>query len=108
MKNNELICFQLISNAGMAKSAFVEAIRAAEEEKFELANQKMSEGKEFLIQGHTVHASVIQKEAAGEKTETSLLLIHAEDQLMSAEMTELLANTIIAQAKKIKELSSLR
>lgn len=60
----------------------------------------MNEGKEFLIQGHSVHASVIQKEAAGEKTETSLLLIHAEDQLMSAEMTELLANTIIRQAKK--------
>lgn len=100
MENNELICFQLISNAGMAKSSFVEAIRAAEEEKFELAAQKMNEGKEFLIQGHSVHASVIQKEAAGEKTETSLLLIHAEDQLMSAEMTELLANTIIRQAKK--------
>lgn len=30
MENMELVCFQIISSAGMAKSSFVEAIKAGE------------------------------------------------------------------------------
>lgn len=108
MENMELICFQIISNAGMAKSAFVEAIRAGEKGEFENAEKKMEEGRGYMVNGHTVHAGLIQKEAAGEKTPLSLLLLHAEDQMMSAELTELMANTILSQAKRICELENSR
>lgn len=64
----------------------------------------MKEGKEFFVKGHEAHAGLIQKEAAGEKTNVSLLLMHAEDQLMSAETIELMANTAIRNLARIAEL----
>ena len=38
------------------------------------------------MNGHHAHASLIQKEASGDKVEPSLIIMHAEDQMMSAEM----------------------
>ena len=104
MENMELICFQIISNVGMAKSAYVEAIQLAEKGDFDTAGTRMKEGKEFFVKGHEEHAGLIQKEAAGEKTNVSLLLMHAEDQLMSAETIELMANTAIRNLARIAEL----
>lgn len=106
MEKTELTCFQLISNAGMAKSSFMEAISLAEKNDFENAENKMKEGSGFLIAGHTAHAGMIQKEAAGEAAPVSLLLIHAEDQLMSAELTETMAKKNIALIKRLSALEN--
>lgn len=106
MENLELICFQMISNAGMAKSSFAEAMQEAEAGHFDAAEEKIKEGKEFLISGHTVHAGLIQKEAAGEKTDMNLLLVHAEDQLISCEILELMAETNLRQARRLAALEA--
>ena len=60
-----------------------------------LRGKKIEEAKEFLLQGHHSHTSLIQKEAAGEKLEFSLIIMHAEDQLISAETIKDLAIEII-------------
>lgn len=106
MEQMELACFQLISNAGMAKSAFMEAQQLAEEKDFEGAAAKMKEGNDFLIAGHNSHAGLIQKEAAGEPTTVSLLLLHAEDQLMSAELIETIVTTNIKLLRRVAALES--
>ncbi|HRM20099.1 MAG TPA: PTS lactose/cellobiose transporter subunit IIA, partial [Trichococcus flocculiformis] len=48
------------------------------------------------------HASLIQKEAAGEKVEFSLIIMHAEDQMMAAETTKLLIEEMIEMFKQLK------
>lgn len=87
----ELICFQLIANSGAAKSSYVEAIKAAKQGDFELADAKIQEAETAFIEAHKIHSELIQQEAAGEKTEFSLLFMHAEDQMASTEMVQLLA-----------------
>ena len=104
MEGLELKCFELISNVGNAKSLFVEAIREAKEGNFDEADLKIKEGEEFFIQGHRVHAQIIQCEANGQIIESSLLLIHSEDQLMSAETIKLMADELIDSYKTIYEL----
>ena len=69
----------------MARGSYIEAIDLAEQGKFDEAEAKIKEGDEFFTGGHSAHAQLIQKEANGENTEVVLLLVHAEDQLMSAE-----------------------
>ena len=91
----ELICFQLIANSGAAKSCFVEAIQAAKKGQFEDANAKLVEAEEAFVEAHKIHAELIQKEAGGEKTEFSLLFMHAEDQMASTELVQLLAQELI-------------
>lgn len=91
MEGLELICFQIISAVGTARSIFIEAIREAKEGNIQSARDMIAEGAEVFTQGHHSHMELIQKEASGEKTEINLLLIHTEDMLMSAESFRILA-----------------
>lgn len=97
----EMICFQIISNSGAAKSNYVEAIQKAKEKDYETAKELMEGAEEFFVGAHKVHADLIQREAQGQKTEFSLLFMHAEDQMASCEMAKLLAEEIIELYQKV-------
>ncbi len=85
MEGLELICFEIISSVGMARSLYIEAIQEAKAGNFEQAQELIKQGDESFTEGHHSHAKLIQQEAGGEATQMTLLLTHAEDQLMSAE-----------------------
>lgn len=87
--------FQMISNVGVAKSLAVEAIYAAKEKNYELAEEKLNESNQYFVEGHKSHSSFIKREAEGEKLEYSMIFMHAEDQLMSVETITILAKEII-------------
>lgn len=95
MEGNELISFQIISAVGTARSMYIEAIQLAKQGEIASAKQLMADGVEMFSQGHHAHAGLIQKEACGEKTEFSLLLMHAEDQMMTTETLKLMADEFI-------------
>jgi cellobiose PTS system EIIA component len=101
MSEIELACFQIISNVGMARSSYIEAISKAKIGEFELAEGCMKDGQEYFLKGHEGHAGLIQREARGESVVCSLLLVHAEDQLMSAEGFKIIANEMIDNYKRI-------
>ncbi|MDF9824634.1 PTS system cellobiose-specific IIA component [Breznakia sp. PF5-3] len=101
MEGLELTCFQIISNVGGARSCFIEAIQQAKAKDFEKAQKSIEEGEAFFTEGHHAHAQLIQSEANGELSNITLLLIHAEDQLMSAEAFKILANEFIDVYKQI-------
>lgn len=101
----EMIYFQIISAVGMARSMFIEAIQKAKVGDFEAAFKCMEEGNEYFIEGHQAHAKLIQKEASGNKLEFTLILVHAEDQFMSAEAFKILAKEFIDVYKRIEEVT---
>lgn len=92
----ELICMQMITNSGSAKSSYIEAIQKAKEGDFDGAERLMEEGDEFFSACHGVHGDLLAKEASGEKIEFALILMHAEDQMASTEMAKVMAREIIA------------
>lgn len=100
MNELEEISFEIISTAGTARSLYIESIQSAKKGLFEKAEKQMEEGKELFIQGHHAHAQLIQKEASGEGATVTLLLVHAEDQLMSAEAFRILASEFLDLYKK--------
>ncbi|NLC96983.1 MAG: PTS lactose/cellobiose transporter subunit IIA [Erysipelotrichaceae bacterium] len=105
MKDTELISFQIISTAGSAKSNYIESMMLAKAGKFEEAEKLIKEGKEIFVQGHQAHAKLIQL-SAQETLEVSLLLVHAEDQLMNCESMEIFALELLDIYKtnfKLKE-----
>ena len=92
----ELICMQMITNSGSAKSSYIEAIQKAKEGAFDEAERLMEEGDQFFSEAHGVHGNLLAQEASGEKVEFALILMHAEDQMASTEMTRVMAGEIIA------------
>ena len=89
------LAFTIISNVGTAKSLVMEALYAAKEGDFESAEEKLEASKHFFVEGHKMHASLIQREATGKKLEFSLILMHAEDQIMSVDTITLLVKEMI-------------
>ncbi|MDN6409441.1 PTS lactose/cellobiose transporter subunit IIA [Alkalibacterium gilvum] len=103
MEEMELIFFEIISTVGTARSAFIDAIGLAKKGDFKAAEAKINEGNEHFLQGHKSHAKLIQREASDEKLEFSLILVHAEDQMMSAEAFKILSEEFIDVYKRIEE-----
>lgn len=101
MEGMEMVCFQIIASSGGAKSAYMQAIEEAKKRNFDKAEEMMKQGEEYMNQGHEPHATLIQKEAGGEPTPVSLLLIHAEDQMMGAEQFKVLAEEMIDLYKRL-------
>ena len=102
----EMICFQIISCVGTAKSCYVNSIAKAEEGDFEAAEELIKQGDEAYNGGHEVHMKLLQAEASGAGKKTlPLLLLHAEDQMASAETCKLMALNF---ADAYRELLSLK
>jgi len=103
MDNNsmDMIAFQIISNVGTAKSLLMEALYDAKEGKYQSAEEKMVEANTYFVEGHRYHSRLIQQEAAGKKTEFSILFMHAEDQLMTTELLSQLVTEMIDMYKKM-------
>lgn len=108
MEALENVSFQIISYAGSAKTKCYEALQEVKKGNFEKADSLLKEGQELFIEAHRVHTQLIQKEAGNEKVEPTLLLIHAEDQLMNAELSREYILEIINLQKEINELKKAR
>ncbi len=78
--------FNLILNAGNSKSKSMMAIEEAREFNFEEAETLIKEAREDLHAAHQTQTDLIQGEARGEKTELSLIMVHAQDHLTTAMM----------------------
>lgn len=76
--------FTLILNAGNSKSKSLMAIEEARDFNFEEAENLIKEAREDLKAAHQTQTELIQGEARGEKSELSLILVHAQDHLTTA------------------------
>lgn len=104
MEDLELVSFKVISAAGAAKSAFMEAMKYARNGEFAKAQLCIEEGELKRREGHEVHFGLIQKEASGDPVTMNLLLTHAEDQLMGAETIGIMSKEILENHKAIARL----
>lgn len=95
MEGMELVSFQIISAVGTARSMYIEAIEEAKNGNIQQARDLIKEGEEVFTDGHKAHAGLIQQEANGESVVPQLLLVHAEDQLMSAEAFKIIATQFV-------------
>ena len=97
----ELTLFQIITAAGGSKSNYIGAIQEAKNGNFEAAEKMIADGDEFQAQAHDPHSKLLTMEAQGADDLVCLLLIHAEDQMMSCEVFKQMAEEFIALYKKL-------
>ncbi|ACF56379.1 lichenan-specific phosphotransferase enzyme iia component (pts system lichenan-specific eiia component) (eiia-lic) (eiii-lic) [Streptococcus pneumoniae] len=74
----------LIMYGGEAKSNAMEAIQAAKKGDFSKANRRLADANAALLQAHKAQTEMLTREAQGEKTSISLLMVHAQDHLMTS------------------------
>ena len=98
-------CFQLITFVGTARSCFINAIQCAKAGKYDEAADMLKQGDDAFVLGHHVHSDLAEKETNGEMDKIGLLLLHAEDQLMSAEGFRTIAEEFIAVYKRLDNVA---
>ncbi len=107
MEGLELTAFQIIAAVGAARSSYIEAIQKAKDGDFDGAAQLIKDGDEMFIEGHHAHAGLLKIESEnGVGSAVSLIIMHAEDQLMSAESFKTVALEFIDLYKRLTKLES--
>lgn len=102
--STEEIVFNIISHAGDARSMCFEGLNFARKGDFKKADELIDKAKKELYEVHNIQTSLIQKEASGEGCDVSLLLVHAQDHLMTA----MLAKDLIIELMRMYKLNYTR
>lgn len=100
----QMLSFNIILHAGNARSDAMEAIGLAKEYKFAEAREKIVEADKEFTQAHHGQTKLLQDEANGKKSEITIILIHAQDHLMTAMTVKELANEMIDMYERMEKL----
>lgn len=91
----EEVSFQLIAAAGAARSLAYQALAASKEGDFERADELMAQSKDAVVSAHKVQTDLLTREAQGNHLPVDVLLVHAQDHLMTAMLAQELAGELI-------------
>lgn len=86
---------ELISYGGCAKSMYMEALKLAKVFKFKEAVEKIHEADQMMAKAHHLHVQLLTLEANENVAQVSLMMVHAEDQLMNCETVKLLVTELM-------------
>lgn len=95
----EEVVMGLIINSGQARSLAYGALRKAKEGDFEAAKAMMDQSRMALNEVHLVQTKLIEGDQGEGKMKVSLVLVHAQDHLM----TSMLARELIAELIELHE-----
>lgn len=100
----ESTCFEIISSVGAAKSCYINAIEQAKNGDASEAQKLMFDGDEAYKIGHDIHLGLLKRTAEGDGPEFNLLLLHAEDQMASAEAFKVVAADFMDVYQKLNKI----
>ena len=92
---NELISFGIIVAAGHARTLAFEALKAARKHDFEAAHRLLEESGKAALEAHRQQTALLSKEANGDHTPVDVMLVHAQDHLMTAMLAQELIEEIL-------------
>lgn len=98
----------IILHAGNARSSAFEAIAAAKRGEAGTAEAKMKEADSAFLEAHKMQTELLQEEARGMSSEMSVLLVHAQDHLMTAMTVKELAIEMIDMITRLNRLEETK
>lgn len=93
---------QIITYSGEARSDYMEAIKLASKGNISESESLFDSAKEKILNAHKIQTKLIQKECQDERTDIHLLLVHAQDHLMSTLVIRDLSKYIIDIYQKLE------
>lgn len=101
VKENDLeeVVMGLIINSGQARSLAYSALRQAKLGDFAGAKATMEQSRAALSDAHRVQTQLIESDEGEGKMKVSLVLVHAQDHLM----TSMLARELVAELIELHE-----
>ena len=91
----------LIINAGMSRSLCFEALRQARAGQFAEADDLLHQAGEAANAAHAVQTKLIEADEGEGKIQVKLILVHAQDHLMTAMLAKELVTELIELHRKL-------
>lgn len=82
--NIEQMIFEIIASAGDARDLTYQALDNVNEGKIKEAYELIEQAEKTMNTAHNAQTKLIQSEVQGEKIDGGLLMIHAQDHMMTA------------------------
>ena len=102
--DSESIAMALIAHSGDARAAAFQALKAARNKDYDEAERLLQQSKKSSVEAHKAQTELLFSEANGQKTELNVLLVHAQDHLM----TSMLAQELIAEMVNLYKVKADR
>ena len=87
----QVTSFDIIFHSGNARTLIHEAFRSMRKEMFEEVEEKLRQANEEILHAHQSQTQLLKEYASGTKIEMEIIMVHAQDHLMT---TMLLKDTI--------------
>ncbi|HET6784806.1 MAG TPA: PTS lactose/cellobiose transporter subunit IIA [Erysipelotrichaceae bacterium] len=98
---NAEIAMTLIAYSGEARTHAFQALKSAREKDFDQAKSLMKQAEQSSTKAHQAQTSLLVSEANGESVTLNVLLIHAQDHLMTSMLAlELIQEMILLHESK--------
>lgn len=95
--------FNIISHGGDARGYAYEALKLAKSGDIKAAEEKLKQAQEELDLAHNTQTKLIQAEINGDSLKISLLIVHAQDQLMTAISEKNLIEQMVDMYKEFRK-----
>ena len=99
--NQEMISFGIVASAGQARSMAFEALAEAKKGNFDKADELLKQAEEAGLEAHHAQTQLLAKEASGDHTPVDVLLVHAQDHLMTSMLAQELIREIIELRREL-------
>ncbi|WP_375748676.1 PTS N,N'-diacetylchitobiose transporter subunit IIA [Vibrio sp. HN007] len=91
----------IIINAGQSRSLCYEALRHAKNGEFEEAEGLLKEAQMAANEAHLVQTKLIEADEGEGKTKMTLIMVHAQDHLMTSMLAKELVTELIELHKRV-------
>lgn len=99
--DQEMVVMEIICNAGEARSLSYEALKLARQHDFDQAQEKLALSKECLNKAHLMQTQLIEADEGEGKVPMTLVMVHAQDHLMTTILANEMATEIVALHKQL-------
>ena len=97
----QLAAFEIILHSGTPRTSVHEALYAMKNGAFQEAEEKLAAADEELLQAHHAQTDLLQKYASGTEIKIEIIMVHAQDHLMTTMTLKEVAIEMMHMYKKI-------
>ncbi len=97
----QVAAFEIILHSGNARSEIHEAFVKMREGSFDDAESKLNQSNEIILEAHHAQTKLLQEYASGVEIKIEIIMVHAQDHLMTTMTLLEVAKEMLALYKKV-------
>src|SRR5699024_8595233 len=99
------VAFEIILHSGSSRTKIHESFELMRNKEFDNADTKLEEANDDLLSGHQSQTDLLQKYSSGETVNTDIIMVHAQDHLMTTMTLREVALEMLYLYKKVEKVT---